>query len=62
MRVSISHFFLVKYKMKLYNINEKYQISLVIKLCLYKAILMLTLKITIKYSDGGKSVGEEDDT
>ena len=48
--------------MKLYNINEKYQISLVIKLCLYKAILILTLKIIIKYSDGGKSVGEEDDT
>ena len=59
---STSHFFLVKYKMKLYNINEKYQISFVIKLCLYKAILILTLKIIIKYSDGGKSVGEEDDT
>ena len=38
-----------------------YQISLVIKLYLYKTIIILMLKIIIKYSDGGKSVGEEDD-
>ena len=48
--------------MKFYNINEKCQILLVIKLCLYKTILISIFKIIMKYSGGGKSVGEEDDT